>query len=107
MVGDGGFCIVLTTTGSPEEADRLAAGLLARKLAACVQVLQITSHYVWKGALHKEPEFLLLLKTRRSAYAEIEAYIREAHSYEIPELLLLPVDTGLSAYLGWIQENTI
>ena len=107
MDTNGEFCIVLTTTGSQQEADRLASDLLTRKLAACVQVQQITSHYVWKGDLLKEPEFLLLIKTRRSAYPEIEAYVREQHSYEIPELVLLPVDTGLSAYLGWIRENTI
>jgi periplasmic divalent cation tolerance protein len=100
------FCVVLTTTDSVEEADRLASGLVSEKLAACVQIISITSHYIWEGKTFKAPEFLLLVKTRRTAYSEIETYIRRKHSYEVPELILLPVELGIETYLNWIRENT-
>jgi periplasmic divalent cation tolerance protein len=100
------FCVVLTTTDNTEEADLLASALVSQKLAACVQICSITSHYIWKGKSHQTPEFLLLIKTHRSAYPEIEAYIRQTHSYVVPELILLPVEMGIETYLNWVRENT-
>ena len=100
------YCVILSTTGSREEADRLAELLVSQKLAACVQISAISSVYMWQGELHKDAEFLLLIKTAASRYAEIEAAIVKNHSYEVPEIVQLPIENGLPAYLEWISENT-
>jgi len=100
------YCVILTTAGSQDEADRLAELLVSRRLAACVQVAGVSSFYMWKGALHSEPEHLLLIKTAARRYAEVEAAILENHSYDLPEIVQLAVARGLPGYLGWIEENT-
>jgi periplasmic divalent cation tolerance protein len=100
------FCVVLTTTGSRDEAERLAQGLVSRKLAACVQVIAISSFFVWEGEAQNEPEFLLLIKSRRTVFSEIETFIISNHSYEVPEILQLPVVSGSGAYLNWVRVNT-
>jgi periplasmic divalent cation tolerance protein len=100
------YCIILTTAGSREEADQLAEMLISRKLAACVQVTGVSSFYMWKSELRREPEHLLLIKTLAARYAEIEAAILENHSYEVPEIIQLPVQRGFDRYLRWIDEST-
>jgi periplasmic divalent cation tolerance protein len=100
------YCVILSTAGSKEEADRLAEMLVSRKLAACVQITAISSVYTWQGELHKDAEHLLLIKTLSSRFADIQAMILENHSYEVPEIVQLPVQQGLPAYLDWISENT-
>jgi periplasmic divalent cation tolerance protein len=101
----GDFCVILTTTGSQEEARRLAELLVERRLAACVQMTGIASVYRWKEQVMREAEVLLLIKTSAHLYAQVEAAIVENHSYETPELLQLPVVEGLARYLDWITEN--
>lgn len=100
------FCVVLTTAGSRQEANRLADLLVEQRLAACVQIVGIESTYRWQGQVTKEPEFLLLVKTRRALYPQVEAAIVANHSYEIPEIVQIPIQRGLGGYLGWIEENT-
>jgi len=100
------YCVIMTAAGSQEEADRLAALLVSRRLAACVQVASISSCYRWKGEVTRSPEFLLLIKTAANLYAAVEAAILENHSYEVPEIVQLPISQGLDRYLGWIEENT-
>ena len=100
------YCVILATAGSPDEADRLAEMLVSRRLAACVQIANIASCYRWKGAVTKEAECLLLIKTAAHLYAAVEAAIVENHSYEVPEVIQLPIEQGLDRYLGWITENT-
>ena len=100
------YCVILTAAGSLDEADRLAELLVTRRLAACVQIASISSVYRWKGKVTKEPEFLLLIKTAAHLYAEVEAAILESHSYELPEIIQLPVMQGLDRYLEWIDGNT-
>ncbi|MCS7177988.1 MAG: divalent-cation tolerance protein CutA [Anaerolineae bacterium] len=100
-------CIVLTTTGTEGEAQRLAEGLVAERLAACVQVLSVTSTYIWQGQLHRDPEWLLLIKTPAARYSDVEAYIREHHSYEVPEIIQVPIQQGLAAYLAWVEAMTL
>ena len=100
------FCVILTTAGSRDEADRLAEILVSRRLAACVQIASIASTYMWKGKVNKDSEFLLLVKTAADLYHEVEAAIVENHSYEIPEVIQIPVTQGLDRYLGWIDGNT-
>lgn len=98
--------VVLATAGSEDEATLLARTALQRNLAACVQVYPIRSFYMWQGAMQDDAEYLLLFKTRRSNYAQLEACIRETHSYEVPEIVLLPIEQGLPAYLAWLHEHT-
>ena len=100
------YCVMITTTGNQEEANRLARILVSRQLAACVQITSITSWYTWKGVVNQEAEFLLLIKTATHLYHEVEATILENHSYETPEIIQLPIEQGLDRYLGWIKENT-
>jgi periplasmic divalent cation tolerance protein len=100
------FSVILTTAGSREEAGRLADLLVSQRLAACVQIMGIDSTYRWQGQVVKEPEFLLLVKTRAALYPQVEAAIRAGHSYDVPEIMQLPITQGLESYLGWIGENT-
>lgn len=100
------FCIITTVCGSRAEADQLAEHLVARSLAACVQVVEINSTYRWKGALTQEAEFLLLIKTRADHYGEVEKALIANHPYELPEILQTPIVQGFPPYLAWVEENT-
>ena len=97
---------VLTTTSSEEEAERIAAALVERRLAACVQTLgPIASTYRWKGAVEREREWICLAKTEASRYGELEAAIRELHSYEEPEIIGTTIVAGSRGYLDWVSES--
>jgi periplasmic divalent cation tolerance protein len=97
---------VLTTTGSEEEAERISAALVDRRLAACVQTLgPIASRYRWRGEVEQAREWLCLAKTEASRYAEVEAAIRELHSYEEPEVIATPIVAGSAGYMAWISES--
>jgi periplasmic divalent cation tolerance protein len=97
---------VLTTTGSEEEARRIAELLVERRLAACVQVVgPIVSRYRWQGTIEEEREWQCLAKTTRSAYESVEAAIREVHSYDEPEVIATPIVAGSAGYLAWIEAN--
>ncbi len=100
------FGIVQTTVAAPEDARRLADGLLEKRLAACVQTLSIHSAYRWKGAVQREPEQLLLIKTRAALYPAVEAFLRANHPYETPEIVWLPIAAGSSDYLRWLVSET-
>lgn len=99
-------CVILSTAGTRAEAERLAELLVTRQLAACVQITEIASCYLWEGKLVKEPEYLLLIKTRHSLFSEVQAAILANHSYAVPEIVQLPIEQGLPAYLSWLLENT-
>jgi periplasmic divalent cation tolerance protein len=97
---------VLTTAGSEEEAGRIAELLVERRLAACVQVVgPIVSRYRWEGAIEEEREWQCLAKTTTAAYVAVETAIREAHSYDEPEIIATPIVAGSAGYLAWIDEN--
>lgn len=100
------YCVILTAAGSREQADGLARSLVSRRLAACVQVIPISSTYLWKEELHSESEFLLLIKTQAARYDEIQAAILQDHSYEVPEIVQLPIQRGFDRYLAWIENET-
>ena len=103
---DTGACIIMTTTDSQEEANRLAELLVTQKLAACVQSTPITSIYTWQGELTRESEWLLLIKTRAERYDAVQDALQEAHSYVTPEIIQLPIDRGSPSYLAWINAQT-
>lgn len=98
--------LVLTTTSSQEEARRIANALVERRLAACVNILpQIESIYRWKEKVEEAREFLLLIKTTESAVERLHDAIQELHSYEVPECIVLLIESGGEKYLNWINES--
>ena len=99
--------LVLSTCSSAEEAEKIARTLVEARVAACVNIVPgMRSIYRWKGAIEDASEVLLLIKTRLERLPEVETLIRRTHSYELPEIVVLPVESGLPAYLGWIAEET-
>jgi periplasmic divalent cation tolerance protein len=95
--------LVLMTAGSREEAARLAEMLVGARLAACVQIMpEMESIYHWKGNVQRDPEFLLLAKTTRARFEELEREVRALHSYETPEIIALPITAGSAPYLEWL-----
>jgi periplasmic divalent cation tolerance protein len=106
MPSPSAYAVVQTTTDSREHADELAAKLVEARLAACVHVLPVTSHYRWKGELRREQEFLLSAKTRRALFERVADFIKANHHYETPEIVLLPIEAGSPDYLRWIDAET-
>jgi periplasmic divalent cation tolerance protein len=97
---------VMTTAGSNEEANRIGAALVERRLAACVQIVgPIASHYRWQGAVESATEWMCVMKTSTVRYAELEEAIRALHSYEEPEIVATPIVSGSPGYLAWIDEG--
>jgi periplasmic divalent cation tolerance protein len=99
--------IVLTTTGTREEAGKIAIALLERRLAACVNLVAIESVYRWKDAVENAQEWLLVIKTTADAFEEVHAAIKELHSYELPECIVVPIENGSEEYLEWIADNVV
>ena len=98
--------IITTTLASRDDARRIAAALLAERLAACVQLLPVESHYVWKGEQMAEPEVMLLIKTRAGLFETAIARIKALHPYEVPEIVAQAFTAGFGPYLDWIADNT-
>lgn len=97
---------VYTTTHRQDEAQRIAQDLVARKLAACVQVLgPITSTYWWQGKIESDEEWLCVAKSKKQLYDQVERAIRDLHSYEVPEILAVPIAAGNPAYLAWLGRE--
>jgi periplasmic divalent cation tolerance protein len=103
---DSDYCMTMTTIDDEAAAAKLARAIVEQRLAACVQILTVRSVFRWEGAVDDTPELLLLVKTRADRYDELEAFIREHHSYDVPEILQVPVVAGFAPYLAWIDENT-
>jgi len=100
------FLQVFSTVDSEEAAERLAASLVERRLAACVQIVPgLTSVYRWQGKTERAREWLLLIKTSAAHYAELEAAIIELHPYECPEIVAVGIENGLAGYLDWLEAS--
>ena len=98
--------IVLSTAGSEEEARKIAQALVECRLAACVNIVgPIHSVYRWKAAVESAPEHLLIIKTTVAAFPRVRDAIRELHSYELPECVMLSIEAGSEGYLKWIAES--
>jgi periplasmic divalent cation tolerance protein len=95
----------MTTLSNKEEAEKLARGVLEARLAACVQIQEVTSYYWWDEKINREPEQLLYLKTTSDKYQALESWLVANHSYDTPEILQLPVDAGFAKYLSWMQKE--
>jgi periplasmic divalent cation tolerance protein len=99
--------VVLITAQNREEAIRLADMLVGAHLAACVQILpEMESVYRWQGAIERQPEVLLLAKTTKRRFMELEREVRALHSYDVPEIVALPIVAGSAPYLKWLDEET-
>ena len=100
--------VVLITAANREEAGRIAEVLVSAPLAACVQILpEVQSIYRWQGKVARETEVLLLAKTTRGRFAELDRAVKEIHSYEIPEIVALPVTAISEPYLKWLQGEIV
>lgn len=101
------YCVVVSTTPNTEEAKKIAHGLIKNKLAACTNIISgVTSVYSWKDEVCEDSECILFIKTQRSLFENVKNFIMENHSYELPEVIMLPVEAGLEGYLNWVKENT-
>jgi periplasmic divalent cation tolerance protein len=99
--------LVITNVPDRATADKLAGLLIERKLAACVNILApCRSVYRWKGALQHDEEHPMLIKTTRERYPALEQALRAGHPYELPEIIAVPIERGLPAYLEWVVAET-
>ena len=99
--------LVLVTCGSRKEARKIARALVGQRLAACVSEIGVplASTYRWKGKVESAKEFLLLIKTSRRRFATLREVVRQLHSYQVPEIIALPITAGSRAYLDWIAAS--
>jgi periplasmic divalent cation tolerance protein len=99
--------VVLCTCPDPATAELLAAGLVENGLAACVNILpEIRSIYRWQNEVQQETETLLVMKTSRETYPQLESWLIDHHPYDVPEVLALPIDRGAPDYLDWVIQET-
>lgn len=99
------YGIVMVTTATREEGEAIAHSILEAKLAACVSMMPIRSIYTWQEQVHNEEEWQLFIKTDLAKFETLEAKIRDLHSYEVPEIIALPIVTGSAPYLAWISAQ--
>lgn len=98
--------VVFMTAANGEEAARIAEMLLGQRLAACVQILpEIESVYRWQGKIVRQKEVLVIAKTTKSKFNELEREVRAIHSYETPEIVAVPLSAGSSPYLEWLDST--
>lgn len=98
--------LVLITCGGPGEASLIARLLVEGSLAAGVQIVPISSIYVWEGDVVEDSEWLLIAKTRADKFQSIETLVEENHSYQIPPVLMIGIEAATRPYLDWIDEST-
>jgi periplasmic divalent cation tolerance protein len=100
------FIQILTTVEKREDAEKIAQALVERRLAACVQIVgPITSIYRWRKKIERGEEFQCWIKTRAGLYPQVEAAVRQLHSYEVPEILAVPILDGGQDYLAWLGTS--
>ena len=100
------YVVGLVTCSTRAEARKLADAVLSKKLAVCVNILEgVESHYWWRGKREQAKECVLLIKTTRDEASGVTKTIKANHSYEVPEVIFLPIVKGESNYLKWIQKS--
>ncbi len=100
-----GYGVVLVTASSKAEAEAIAQALVQSRLAACVSLFPVHSIYTWQGTVHQEDEWQLMIKCDLAKFQVLEAKVREIHSYDVPEVIALPILAGSQPYLNWIGEQ--
>ncbi|MBI5307201.1 MAG: divalent-cation tolerance protein CutA [Planctomycetes bacterium] len=99
--------IVFITTGSADEAKKIGKLLVEECLAACCTIIQpVESIFKWKDAIHVEQETLVICKTREELFDALEKRVKKLHSYEVPEIIAIPITQGSKSYLDWIVKET-
>ena len=98
--------LILSTAGTQAEAARIAEALVAERLAACVQLSPIESWYRWEGKVERAEEVRLQIKTVAALVDQVESRLRALHSYDVPELVVVPIASGSADYLAWIEGST-
>ncbi|HUV14388.1 MAG TPA: divalent-cation tolerance protein CutA [Acidobacteriota bacterium] len=99
--------IILSTIDDQSKAEEIATSLVSERLASCVNILpRILSIYRWKGQIKKEPETLLIIKTRGDRVDEVISRVAEIHPYEVPEVISLPIEKGHQPYLDWVLAES-
>ncbi len=100
------FVQIIATTASKDEAERIAQALLEQRLAACVQIVgPMESLYWWQGKINKSEEWLCIAKSELSLFPKVEETVKALHSYEVPEILAVPIVGGSESYLQWLGEH--
>lgn len=99
------FGVVLVTVSSQAQATQIAQTLVEAKLAACVNFFPIYSVYTWQGNIQQDEEWQLIIKTSWARFADLEAKIHAIHSYEVPEIIMLPIAAGSFPYLQWLSNS--
>ena len=101
------FVVVLTTLPIEGDIEKLASQLVEERLAACVNILPaMRSIYRWKGAVERADERQIVIKTTRARLSALETRLRELHPYDLPEFVVLPIDSGSADYLSWLSDST-
>ena len=100
------ICIVMTTVETPEQAKTLARAVIDARLAACAQIVPVSSCYRWEGKVVEEGEQMMLFKTRADQFAVLEALLLELHPYDTPEIIRLPVEGVGEKYRAWVFAET-
>ncbi|MCF8019550.1 conserved protein of unknown function [Petrocella atlantisensis] len=103
---EDGYIIIMTTSRDYREADYITKILLEEKLAACIHSSTEYSHYFYNDKLHHDEEIRLMIKTKKHLYEEVERTIKGLHSYELPEIIVIPIENGSKEYLHWIDFIT-
>jgi periplasmic divalent cation tolerance protein len=99
------YGVVLVTAESEAQARAIASAIVKEKYGACVSLMPVHSVYTWENEVHSDPEWQLIIKTDLTYYSQLETRIRQLHSYEVPEIIALPIQAGLTPYLQWIGES--
>jgi periplasmic divalent cation tolerance protein len=99
--------VVLVTCGTEDEAVEIAHALVEERLAACVNLISpVRSIYRWEGKIWDEKEWVLIIKTQKRRFEELEKKVKSLHSYSVPEIIALPIIEGSASYLNWLEEMT-
>jgi periplasmic divalent cation tolerance protein len=102
-----GFCVVLVTCPSRVVGETVGRALVDERLAACVNVVPgVRSIYRWEGKVRRDPEVLLVIKTRRTHLPALQRKVKSLHPYTVPEIIALPIAAGSAPYLAWVQHST-
>ena len=97
--------VVILSTAPAGEVDRIARTLVEERLAACISISQVRSYFVWEGKLSEEIEDMMIIKTALDLEDKVKARIKDLHSYELPEVIVLPIIGGAEGYLKWIKQS--
>ena len=99
------FVIVLMTTSNKQEATKIVTALLKQRLIACANIIDsVSSFFWWKGKIKEEKEVLVIMKSHQKLFSALEKKIEELHSYDVPEILAIPITDGSQSYLKWLKE---